>query len=659
MSIDAAQLNEILQSLAGAIRTAVEQGSHNAGNSENFTMTPRFAMPNYKSGEEITVKDYFTRMLIEQMLFGMQSRNICDEVIAKMPTTFADAYEAAYSRELLLHSVSTVNDKKVPEVELTFTAAAISRETKKVDHLGRILQALESGRCLSGSGFKTPETKYNLSSGCLIFEHRVVIPFKLQQRVLDELHRAHLGVVKMKSIARSFVYWPGIDKDIENTAQTCDFCARNASLPPKCSDHHWEYPKGPWERIHIDYAGPMEGMMLLIISDAYSKWLEVKVTKSTTASATIMLLDEVFTSYGVPLMVVSDNGTNFTSAELNNYLDSVGVKYRKFSAPYHPATNGQAERNVQTVKNALRAMGSNAKTLKSNLNEFLRQYRNAPHSTTAPEQNLNGSNNNDDSVMNEENEQSGAYQTPLALRTEVPGSPQGSSTPMALQTENGPEIHKILLINEVEKRPILWDLTDRKHFDAVCIKNAWKSVAETLNRSEDECKVAWKSLRDSYRYHCKVAGKKSGSAGGVGPQQPRANDAVEWHLAPYMSFLPEMSSQRRSGINLCASQCSLDLDESNSSFNSLIEFDSNQLDADASTSCGESSYSYSRNVKKRKLEQPTPESDKVIGVLARSIVRYWDERLNEMSQEEAEAAEQEMTQVLWKHTNAAKKKKKE
>ncbi|KAM8719105.1 hypothetical protein ACLKA7_011763 [Drosophila subpalustris] len=186
----------------------------------------------------------------------------------------------------------------------------------------------------------------------------------------------------MKSIARSFVYWPGIDKDIENTAQTCEFCARNASLPSKCSDHHWEYPKGPWERIHIDYAGPMEGMMLLIISDAYSKWLEVTVTKSTTASATIMLLDEVFTSYGVPLMVVSDSGTNFTLAELNNYLDSVGVKYHKFSAPYHPATNGQAERNVQTVKNALRAMGSNAKTLKSNLYEFLRQYRNAPQSTT-------------------------------------------------------------------------------------------------------------------------------------------------------------------------------------------------------------------------------------------------------------------------------------
>ncbi|KAL7724399.1 hypothetical protein ACLKA6_003752 [Drosophila palustris] len=68
MSIDAAQLNEILQSLAGAIRTAVEQGSHNAGNSENSTMTPRFAMPNYKSGEEITVTDYFTSKLINFQL---------------------------------------------------------------------------------------------------------------------------------------------------------------------------------------------------------------------------------------------------------------------------------------------------------------------------------------------------------------------------------------------------------------------------------------------------------------------------------------------------------------------------------------------------------------------------------------------------------------
>lgn len=122
--------------------------------------------------------------------------------------------------------------------------------------------------------------------------------------------------------------------------------------------------------------------MILIITDAYSKWLDVKVTKSITAAATIGILDEVFATYGVPLMVVSDNGTNFTSSEFNKFLTNVGVKYHKYTAPYHPSTNGQAERNVQTVKNALKAMCTTKGTLNENLNEFLRQYRNAPHYTT-------------------------------------------------------------------------------------------------------------------------------------------------------------------------------------------------------------------------------------------------------------------------------------
>ncbi|GAB1859781.1 hypothetical protein CAJAP_00860 [Camponotus japonicus] len=119
----------------------------------------------------------------------------------------------------------------------------------------------------------------------------------------------------MKGLARSFVFWPGIDADIEGIARACTECGKHAHAPPKYREHHWEYPKGPWERIHIDYAGPVEGMMLLIIVDAFSKWLEVKVMSSTTSTATIGTLDELFATYGVPITVVSDNGTQFASAE--------------------------------------------------------------------------------------------------------------------------------------------------------------------------------------------------------------------------------------------------------------------------------------------------------------------------------------------------------
>ncbi|XP_031338167.1 uncharacterized protein K02A2.6-like [Photinus pyralis] len=215
-----------------------------------------------------------------------------------------------------------------------------------------------------------------------MFEHRVVVPPTLRHAILKDLHAAHLGIVKMKAMARSFVFWPGIDTDIENVAKSCTDCIRHAHVPPKFREHHWEYPKAPWERIHIDYAGPVADKMLLIIVDAYSKWLEVRPTTSTTATATITILDDLFTAYGVPVTVVSDNGRQFIADDFKSFLRNSGVKYHNLSAPYHPSTNGQAERYIQTVKDALYAMKTTKETLRSNLNEFLRQYRKAPHSVT-------------------------------------------------------------------------------------------------------------------------------------------------------------------------------------------------------------------------------------------------------------------------------------
>lgn len=103
--------------------------------------------------------------------------------------------------------------------QLPITAVRIAQETKKDDHLGKILQLLESGKCLARAGYKSPEINNRLSSGCLTFEHRIVIPPKFRRDMLNQLHGSHLGVVKMKGIARSFIYWPGVDRDIEGVAK--------------------------------------------------------------------------------------------------------------------------------------------------------------------------------------------------------------------------------------------------------------------------------------------------------------------------------------------------------------------------------------------------------------------------------------------------------
>ncbi|XP_065175252.1 uncharacterized protein K02A2.6-like [Sycon ciliatum] len=208
---------------------------------------------------------------------------------------------------------------------------------------------------------------------------RVVIPSPLRHRVLEELHSGHPGLVRMKALARSFVWWPGIDTDIEQTGKACLGCQAHQAAPPKSPLHPWEWPSKPWQRLHIDFAGPFQGHMWLIVVDAHSKWPEVLPMSSTTAPATIRRLREVFAQHGLPDQIVSDNGPQFTADEFRRFTEANGITHT-FSAPYHPATNGLAERFVRTMKQALRSHSATAPL--EFLPRFLLAYRTTPHATT-------------------------------------------------------------------------------------------------------------------------------------------------------------------------------------------------------------------------------------------------------------------------------------
>ena len=210
---------------------------------------------------------------------------------------------------------------------------------------------------------------------------RVVVPTKLRERVLEELHQGHSGVVRMKALARSYVWWPSIDKAVEECAKKCASCQANRHAPAKAPLHPWVWRTVPWERVHIDFAGPMMGKMLFVAVDAHSKWPEVCVMGSTTSSKTISVLRDVFARFGLPRQRVSDNGPQFTSSEFKEFLTSNGVKHITTS-PYHPSSNGAAECFVQTIKQAIRAGHQKGVSLEHILTSFLLQYRVTPHATT-------------------------------------------------------------------------------------------------------------------------------------------------------------------------------------------------------------------------------------------------------------------------------------
>ena len=119
--------------------------------------------------------------------------------------------------------------------------------------------------------------------------------------------------------------------------------------------HPWEWPSRPWARVHIDHAGPFQGKLFLLLVDAHSKWMEVHIVPSTSAEATIAKLRNIFATFGLPEQLVSDNGSSFTSTEFQKFLMEKGVK-QILTSPYHPSSNGLAERAVQTFKNAVKKL---------------------------------------------------------------------------------------------------------------------------------------------------------------------------------------------------------------------------------------------------------------------------------------------------------------
>ena len=215
--------------------------------------------------------------------------------------------------------------------------------------------------------------------GCILWGTRVVIPPPGRQPLLKELHQAHPGVTKMKALACSYIWWPNMETDIETLVKTCTECQESRPSPPTAPLQPWEWPASPWSRLHIDFAGPYLGHMFLVLVDAHSKWMDVRLMHSIKAHSTIEQLRMIFATHGIPQKIVSDNGPTFTSQEFKTFMTQNGVLHIT-SAPYHPSTNGLAERAVQTFKQALKRIQGNS--IQEKLFKFLFQYQITPHTTT-------------------------------------------------------------------------------------------------------------------------------------------------------------------------------------------------------------------------------------------------------------------------------------
>ena len=266
---------------------------------------------------------------------------------------------------------------------LPLTASQIARWTDRDPVLAKVRDNIQRGWQHSEDSDLQPYQiqclELTVEDGCVLWGRRVVVPPQGRARALELLHKGHPGASRMKGLARSFMWWPGMNTELEAKVKTCPLCQQHRKAPPPAPLHPWEWPQRPWSRLHADYAGPFMGRMFLVVVDSHSKWLEVIPAPSATSATTIELLRTVFATHGLPRTLVTDNGPAFTSEGFSVFMQRNGIKHRRV-APYHPSSNGLAERAVQTFKDGLKKQSSGS--LQARLSRFLFQYRITPHSST-------------------------------------------------------------------------------------------------------------------------------------------------------------------------------------------------------------------------------------------------------------------------------------
>jgi transposase InsO family protein len=220
-----------------------------------------------------------------------------------------------------------------------------------------------------------------VEKGILLCGACIVIPQSLRLFVLSKLHETHPGVNATNSLARLTVWWPHLDSELEKYVKSCVHCQTHSPKEPPTPLNLWNTPERVWERIHIDFTGPYDGLQWFVVIDAFSRWLEIFPMPSATASGSINVLRSLFARYGIPRQIVSDNGSQFRSQEFRDFCKNNGSRLI-FTTPYHSRSNGLVERSIRTFKWRYNKSAHDIQDRCHRLQALLFVYRNSEHSTT-------------------------------------------------------------------------------------------------------------------------------------------------------------------------------------------------------------------------------------------------------------------------------------
>ena len=198
------------------------------------------------------------------------------------------------------------------------------------------------------------KARHNLTvdkNNLLLYGKRIVVPKPLRRETLEKIHMGHQGIQRCRLRANISVWWPGISQELENLVRQCPTCARDF-VPHKQPMIATELPDYPWQKIATDLFH-FKGATYLLVVDYFSRFPEIAKLSNTTSLNIINALKTIFSRYGIPETVVSDNGPQYSAQEFKDFAKAYNFTHIT-SSPHYAQSNGQAERTVRTVKKLLR-----------------------------------------------------------------------------------------------------------------------------------------------------------------------------------------------------------------------------------------------------------------------------------------------------------------
>ena len=180
---------------------------------------------------------------------------------------------------------------------------------------------------------------------------RIIIPQSSRSQVLQEIHEGHQGETRCLLRAKMAVYWPGMYKEIQETVGKCGACREFENAQTKCPMVAVEVPSQPWHTVGADLF-QYKGRWFILLTDMYSKAPFVRPLANTGAYATVKAMKSIFAENGIPIKMISDNGTHFTAGEFKQFAARWGFEMI-LSSPEYPQGHALIERHIQTIKKCM------------------------------------------------------------------------------------------------------------------------------------------------------------------------------------------------------------------------------------------------------------------------------------------------------------------